>query len=58
MDKQEINLTLTPDEINLVLESLGNLSFVRVFTLIGKIQSQAAAQLGNNAAASADGTDG
>ncbi len=40
-----ITLELTVDEINLVLEAVGQLPFARVFQLVGKIQSQAAAQL-------------
>jgi hypothetical protein len=43
--QKEIALTLTPDEINLILESLGQQPFVRVFQLISKIQEQAAKQL-------------
>jgi hypothetical protein len=42
---KEINLTLNIEEINLVLSSLGNLPFIQVHELIGKIQSQASAQL-------------
>lgn len=42
---KEINLNLTIDEANLVLEALGNLPFARVYTLIGKIQEQAGQQL-------------
>ncbi len=41
----EITLTLTLDEINLALESLGQLPFVRVHQLIAKIQQQATAQI-------------
>ncbi len=42
---KEINLQLTIEEANLVLEALGNLPFAQVFTLIGKIQEQAGQQL-------------
>jgi len=45
MAQEEINLRLTPDEINVVLEGIGNLPFVKVYNLIGKIQAQASAQL-------------
>ena len=45
MAQEEIVLKLSPEEINLVLEGLGNLPFVKVYTLIGKIQAQASAQL-------------
>jgi hypothetical protein len=42
---KEINLTLKVEEVNLILTSLGNLPFIQVHELIGKIQNQAAAQL-------------
>lgn len=42
---KEINLTLTIDEVNQILEALGAQPFSKVFLLIGKIQSAAAAQL-------------
>ncbi len=42
---KEINLQLTIEEANLVLEALGNLPFARVYALIGKIQEQAGQQL-------------
>jgi hypothetical protein len=42
---KEINLTLTIDEVNQILEALGAQPFNRVFLLISKIQSAAAAQL-------------
>ena len=42
---KEINLQLTIDEANLILEALGNLPFVKVYALIGKIQEQAGQQL-------------
>lgn len=58
----EIQLALSLDELNLVLEALGNLPFARVFALVGKVQSQAAEQLqaaqaaaGSGAAPSAQG---
>lgn len=41
----EIRLDLSVDEANLVLEALGQMPFARVFTLVGKIQSQASRQL-------------
>ncbi len=40
-----INLNLTIEEANLVLEALGNLPFTRVYALIGKIQEQASQQV-------------
>jgi hypothetical protein len=42
---KQIQLQLTVEEINLVLSSLGNLPFIQVHELIGKIQSQASEQL-------------
>jgi hypothetical protein len=45
MDNQIISLQLSADDINLILEGLGSMPFVKVFTLIGKIQQQAAEQL-------------
>lgn len=48
---QEITLKLTIEETNIILEGLGNMPFKTVFGLIGKIQSQAAAQLQPNQAA-------
>lgn len=42
---KEIQLTLTVDEANLILEALGQMPFKQVFGLVGKIQGQAAEQL-------------
>ena len=42
---QEINLSLAIEEVNLILEGLGNLPFARVYALVGKIQEQAAQQI-------------
>jgi len=44
MDKQTINLQLSADEVNLLLEGLGSMPFVKVYGLIGKIQEQASGQ--------------
>ena len=41
----DIQLRLSLDELNLVLEGVGNLPFARVFALVGKIQAQAGEQL-------------
>ncbi len=46
-----IQLQLTTEETNLLLEALGTLPFIKVYTLIGKIQSQASAQLAASSAA-------
>jgi hypothetical protein len=45
---QEIKLKLEMAEVNLMLEALGNLPFVRVYALINKIQNQASQQLETN----------
>jgi len=47
---QEINLKLTIEEVNLILEGLGNEPFVKVHSLINKIQQQASTQLQDNTA--------
>jgi hypothetical protein len=41
----EISLSISVDEANLILESLGQLPFVRVYALIAKVQRQARTQL-------------
>jgi hypothetical protein len=43
-----LQLTLTLEEINAVLEALGQQPYVKVFQLIDKIQQQAAEQLQPN----------
>ncbi len=53
---EEITLQITIDEANLLLESLGNLPFVKVYTLIGKIQQQAGQQLDGTPAPEAAST--
>jgi hypothetical protein len=50
---QDIQLHLNIDELNLILEGVGNLPFARVYGLVGKIQAQAAEQLQAPAAGSA-----
>jgi hypothetical protein len=42
---QEINVKVTIEEANLILEGLGNLPFAKVYGLVAKIQEQAARQL-------------
>ncbi len=41
----DINLTVTIDEANLILEGLGHLPFGKVFALVAKVQEQASLQL-------------
>jgi hypothetical protein len=48
VENQEIALQLSTDDINLILEALGSLPFVKVYALIGKIQQQASGQLGKD----------
>lgn len=43
--RQEIQLNLTVEETNTVLEALGQLPYVRVHLLIDKVQQQATTQL-------------
>ncbi len=48
----KIALELHVEEINLILEALGNLPFIRVHELISKIHQQAAPQVNKPAAKS------
>ena len=45
---ETIKLQLSVDEINIILEALGDEPFTRVYALIGKIQEQAQSQIGQN----------
>lgn len=42
---EQISINLTIEELNKILESLGERPYVEVFQLINKIQAQAEAQL-------------
>ncbi len=42
---QEIKLSLAIEDVNLILEGLGNLPFAKVYALVGKVQEQAAEQI-------------
>lgn len=42
---KEIQLTLTVEETNLILEALGQMPFVKVYQTIGNIQQQSNQQL-------------
>lgn len=55
--KQEIKLTLTIDETNLILEGLGSMPFNKVYGLIAKIQEQASVQLRQEGSAEAAGDE-
>jgi len=45
MNDKVINLALSVDQTNLVLEALGQLPFVKVYDLIASLQNQAKQQL-------------
>jgi len=56
-ENQPIQLSLTLPEINVILEALGQMPFVRVHQLIADIHQQAEAQLrGNSASPSPTGS--
>ncbi len=42
---QTINVSVTVDETNLILEALGAMPFARVYELVDKIQRQAQEQI-------------
>jgi len=42
---REVTLRLSLDEVNLVLEAIGQLPFVRVYALVAKLQQQARQQI-------------
>lgn len=42
---EDIELNVTVDEANLILEGLGQMPFAKVYTLVAKLQEQAAPQL-------------
>ena len=44
-DTRELTLTFTTDEINVILEAVGQLPFVKVYALVAKVQEQARQQL-------------
>ena len=50
MGNTKINLTLTVDQINGVLEALGNMPFARVVDLVADIRNQAMNQVNPPAA--------
>jgi hypothetical protein len=53
----EIQLTLTLEEVNGVLQSLGNLPYAQVQPLVDKIRAQATPQFEAAQAAAAAGTE-
>jgi hypothetical protein len=44
-ETQEIQLTLSLGEVNQILDALGDIPYRQIYQLIGKIQTQAEAQL-------------
>jgi hypothetical protein len=56
MSDQTIKLELSIQEVNLILEALGDQPFKSVFALVSRLQSQARSQLGEGSAAEASGT--
>jgi hypothetical protein len=52
---RELELKVTIEEANLILEGLGNLAFARVYSLIAKIHEQAGQQLRGEGAANGEG---
>ncbi|AGP37777.1 hypothetical protein SCE1572_26860 [Sorangium cellulosum So0157-2] len=47
---RELHLSVTVDEVNLILEGVGLLPFARVYALVAKVQQQASQQLGGKPA--------
>ena len=45
MSDKTLNIELTVDQANLILEALGRMPYIRVYQLIQQIQEQSAAQL-------------
>lgn len=55
---KNVNLQLSIEEANLILEALGNMPFKQVYALIAKIQEQASQQLkGNGGPADSEESD-
>ena len=52
----DLQLRLSIDELNLILEGVGNLPFAKVYALVAKIQAQAAEQIQTAQAAQATPT--
>lgn len=47
---RELHLSVTVDEVNLILEGVGQLPFAKVYALVAKLQQQASQQLGGEPA--------
>ena len=55
---KKIHLELGIEEVNTILEALGALPFARVYTLIGRIQEHARAQIVDDEAHEPHGPNG
>lgn len=53
----DLELRVTVDEANLILEALGGMPFKQVYALVGKIQEQASHQLGRSVEDAEPGTE-
>ena len=51
---QQVKLELSIEDVNMILEALGNLPFARVYALVGKVQEQAAQQIKSERASKQD----
>lgn len=51
---QKIRLELTLDQVNLIIQALGDLPFKEVYELIGAINAQASKQLSSNSSEEED----
>ncbi|WP_437901470.1 hypothetical protein [Sorangium sp. So ce124] len=49
-EMRALHLSVTVDEVNLILEGVGLLPFARVYALVAKVQQQASQQLGGKPA--------
>ena len=54
---QKLKLELTLDQVNLILQALGDLPFKEVYELIGEINAQANKQLSGNSLSGMDRDD-
>ncbi|GAA1265998.1 hypothetical protein GCM10009677_17700 [Sphaerisporangium rubeum] len=55
---QQITLTLSIPQTNLILEALGQMAYARVYELVDTIHRQAAGQLGDDGGRQARAEDG
>jgi hypothetical protein len=55
---QQIDLKLSLDDVNTILEALGQMPYIRVYQLIAKLQQQAEPQVQGEPASLANGAVG